>query len=107
MFWRSVAEKRARTLEGIELDNSASWEWKSSGGALVVEIDKRLQELSTGPGIARVVFGSEATCRILINQYHNYLLQQGLCPRPSVKSIETRLAPASKQPLISFSHCSR
>ena len=71
-----------------------------AGEDFVVEVDKGFEEGSASPGVAWVVFGSEATYSPI-----NWLEKTPGAYTPSVKSIDTLFAPASKQPRISFSHC--
>ena len=89
-----------------------------AGQDAVVEVDEGLEEGGAGPGVAGVVLGREAACDDAVScgdlldlslfffSFFGILTdrRKGEVDLPSVKSIETLFAPASKHPLISFSH---
>ena len=93
-------------MEGFEVNgaNGRVLEGGQEGGVLVVQVDEGLQEVCSCPGVPRVVFGCQTACMyvsILVRISYEDKIGNTV---PSVKSIDTRCAPASKHPRISFSH---
>lgn len=68
---------------------------------LIVQVHKRLKKILVRPGVSRI-FLSRQACIFVSASFHpgSYSTNS----RPSVKSMETLLAPAAKHPRISFSH---
>ena len=83
---------------GVDAD-IGTFRGRKSGEDFVVEVDKGFEKGRTSPGVTWVVFGSEAAYA-----YVNWLKTISGAYTPSVKSMDTLFAPASKQPRISFSH---
>lgn len=90
---------------GVDADVGALGSGEAGQDA-VVEVDEGLEQGGAGPRVAGVVLGCQAALCIIpstgVTFSESKRPEQGQLP--SVKSIETLFAPASKQPRMSFSH---